>query len=388
MNQTNQNHGAAPKKEGGGWKRDLMVLLRTKGKVTAGKRKKPVSNRTQDKREEVLFLCFTQLGQLGHHLRSADALRETHVRVLAMHWEKEGISPATLQNRISILRVFAEWVDKKGMVKEAISYVSNPDSVRRTTVATADQSWSAKGVDVQALIKRAGEVDRYVGMQLELMLIFSLRRQEAVMLRPHRADHGDYLEVEDGTKGGRQRNVRISTDYERDVLERAKKMVRGLNGHVGHPDKNLRQSLERFNYVMKVIGATRKELGVTSHGLRHQGLNDLFEEIAGVASPVRGGQDLWRQVDPDRLAMARACVAERAGHSRLSISGSYIGGLVGRKGRYKLTEAQEAKWVRLYQLRLLGQNRSRKENLEYDDLVGKLISTVAGPVSGEGTGGG
>lgn len=143
------------------------------------------------------------------------------------------------------------------------------------------------------------------------------------MFKPRRADKGSYIDVEDGTKGGRHRVVQIRTEYQRRVLDEAKAFVKGVNGHVGDPDRDLKSALRRFSYVMSKCGATKSGLGVTAHGLRHQGLNDLFEEIAGVPSPIRTSnpKEVLAQADPEKVEYARAVVSETAGHSRLSITG-------------------------------------------------------------------
>lgn len=151
------------------------------------------------------------------------------------------------------------------------------------------------------------------------------------MFRPHRCDEGEFIRLYEGTKGGRERRVRIETDYQRRVLEEAKRITPGFRSYLGGKPLTLKQALRRFNYVMERFGITRDGLGITAHGLRHEGLNDLFEEIAGISSPVRAADPVSElaKADPDRLDLARQRVSEAAGHARLSISGAYIGGLVG-----------------------------------------------------------
>jgi site-specific recombinase XerD len=356
-----------------------MALLAKYGKVGARKAK-PVSNRTQDKREEVLFLAFNTLRELGYGLQRAQDLGERHVRVLMEHWESEGLSASTLQNRLSVLRTFAKWVGKSGMVKGIECYLKDPSRGKRTVNAQYDHSWSAAGIDVATVVRDVTAYDRFVGMQLELMYAFMLRREEAIMFRPNRADAGSHITVRKGTKGGRERLVRIDTAYQRDVLDRAKKVARTTNGHVGHPDRNLKQALSRFNYVVGTrFGLNRRSAGVTSHGLRHQGLNDLFERLSGIASPVRGKtQELTVEVDDLRVEVARARVAEVAGHSRLSITGAYLGGRLSKTPSQRMSAEEQHAWVRLYELKLKADARTRDEYIEMDTLVERLLRKVGG----------
>ena len=367
------------KRTGSGWKRDLMALISTKGKVTARGRHKPVSNRTQEAREESLFLSFRHLEEVGVHLRRLADFGERHVRLLVTRWVREGISPATLQNRISHLRTLAGWLGKNGMVGPSERYVEDPALVRRETVARRDHSWTALGVDTDALIAQVTAYDRHVGIQLKLCHAFYLRREEAVMFRPHRADRQNHIVVRDGTKGGRERTVLIDTVFQRSVLDEAKAMVRGINGHVGHPDKTLEQALSRFSYVARRFGISKKGLGITPHGLRHQGLNDLYERVAGVPSPVRAleaGMHAVLRADRETEDIARARVSEAGGHTRTAISGAYIGSFVSRTPMTDpAMKAFSEKWTRLFVL--MGRNDlTDEEGAELKALRETLLSAL------------
>jgi len=216
------------------------------------------------------------------------------------------------------------------MIKEGKSYVSSPDKLQRTTAAMEDKSWSAKGIDIQRIIELVMAYDKYVGLELKLIHAFGLRREEAIQFRPHRADEGFYIRVRNGTKGGRERLVIIENDYQRQVLDEAKAFCRAPNGHTGWPDKDLQQSIRRFQYVLNQFGLTKDKLGVTAHRLRHQRLNDMFEEIAGVPASVRQLAQLkegkpLENADPDLLLAARHKTTTAAGHARLSITTAYTG---------------------------------------------------------------
>jgi hypothetical protein len=63
----------------------------------------------------------------------------------------------------------------------------------------------------------------------------------------------------------------------------------------------------------------RRYREVTAHGLRHQRLNDIFEEVAGVPSPVWQAASIIKG-DPAKWKQANQKVSSVAGHARLSIS--------------------------------------------------------------------
>lgn len=383
------------KPSSGGFKRALMDLIVRHGKVKAVGVKKPVSNRTQEWREQALFLMFAQLKEMGHKLESPHGFREAHLKRLVARWEEEDLSPATIQNRISVARTFSGWIGKPGMIHDSVDYVKDARKVKRQTAAVQDKSWSAAGVDVERMIAFVYATDKHVAMQMRLMAAFGLRREEAVMFKPHRADHGHYIIVRDGTKGGRERSVDVASEHQRVVLDAAKAMVKKVDGHVGHPDRNLKQALRRFNYVMEIHGLTRRQLGVTSHGLRHQRLNDLYEEIAGIPSPVRqSGMDpavlekALSEADPMKIDLARARVSSDAGHNRLSISSAYTGSqkpvkkpALNWRPEGMKREGAASDWYRLSELDAK-ENRNADEEAEFSMLKNRLMpgKAITSPV--------
>lgn len=140
-----------------------------------------------------------------------------------------------------------------------------------------------------------------------------------------------FLRVHRGTKGGRLRYAAVRTEGQRLALEAARALARHDGGHIGHPGLTLKQSLDLFSNVVRAVGLTKKDLGVTPHGLRHQFAGDLFFEIAHVEPPVRGGEASF----PDRAMMEDAYrqVAQQLGHNRPHISSAYLGSPVAGRGQ-------------------------------------------------------
>ncbi len=164
--------------------------------------------------------------------------------------------------------------------------------------------------------------DPHVALQLELQRAFGLRMREAALLKIHAADKDAYLAVNWGTKGGRDRVIPIETDYQRDVLHRAKALITHKSHSLILENYNFKQWKNHYYYVCHQHGISRKD-GVTSHGLRHERLNEIYHHITGQLSPIKN-QD-HQKVNHALDQLARQEVAEVAGHSRLSIANAYIG---------------------------------------------------------------
>jgi len=321
------------------WKRTLQDIISAQNERHATK-SKSVSFKTQSERACSLFRCFNDLHALGYKIRNPYCLGGRHIRVLVQDWtavqpraRRRTLSPSMVQTELSHLRTFASWIGKPGLVLPAESYVDDPARVTRRSAATADKSWPAHGVDPDRVIEDIAVHDPWVGAQLRLARAFGLRIKEAVMIQPRLAEWpvvdvgdpsgfvGGALEVTRGTKGGRLRRVPIDTPAKRTALDAAKALLRSDSQYLANPARSLIQNLDRLTNVMKKFGVTRKALGVTPHGLRHEYAGDRYEALAGVATPVRGGPP----VDPATDQQARLQVAQELGHARVQITATYLG---------------------------------------------------------------
>jgi integrase len=246
-------------------------------------------------------------------------------------WREDRLKPATIQTYLSFLRGLAKWMGKNGFIRKPAHYGLELAEYQRHEAAERDKSWSAQGVDIDALIEQVCAYDAYVGASLRLIRAFGLRRKESVMLRPNacivpfestglaeeerQADQ--YVWIRQGAKNGRQRFVPLNTPRRVAAIEHAQTVASGPDAHLGNPNQDLR----RFGYVLEKFGITVSKLGITAHGLRHEALIEEFVVQTGHQPPVRGGTDV--PVDAEKAA--RLAVSRLAGHSRPRASTAYLG---------------------------------------------------------------
>ncbi|MDH2916073.1 MAG: integrase domain-containing protein [Gallionella sp.] len=300
-----------------------IELALQKNKDQAAHKDKKVGQGTQDKRRTVIRGFFSDLFHLGYKIESVHNLKEKHLIAVFNFLEEQGQSPSTIQNKISIMRVFCEWIGKNGMVRDSTLYVKDKTSVRRSMVVKEDKSWDGKGIDITGLLLKVAQEDKTVAMVLELCMAFGLRVKEAMMLRPSVCHEGEFLSVREGTKGDRPRFVPIENAIQKNVLERAKAMEDKKSGFLGERGLTFQQKRDRLYYVLKKCEVTLSENDITAHGLRHQYMQESFERLLGIQAPVKGG-DL-SLVDGDDLHLASQKLMERAGHTRVTIGASYYG---------------------------------------------------------------
>jgi hypothetical protein len=335
------------------WKRQLQDKINQHNRQH-GSKPKGVSNKTMHERACSLFRSFTLLRRLGYQI-DPNNLAGRHIQMLVDYWtgnariadrcRQRGVamlerphSTPYIEQQLSFLRVYGDtWIGKPGMVHPLADYVEDPARFKRSYAAKEDRSWEGNAVEFKSIVETVAAIDPRVAAQLALLLAFGLRRKEAVMFMPHSAvvssesvptsQHASdryavFLRIKRGTKGGRLRFVAIRNDDQRSALELALQFAPRPSSHLGHPGLSLKQSLKRFDNVMQKAGISRKQLGVTAHGLRHQFAQEFHVELTGVQAPVRGG-DIC--ADPQTLKASLLEIARQLGHDRPTISNAYLG---------------------------------------------------------------
>ena len=202
----------------------------------------------QSARERILTQIADQLDALGYKNLSADSLKPKHVLALVEKWKANGLSPGTIKNRMAELRWWAEKVAKQNVIAK-----SNDHYGIDHRVFVSNES-KARTLKIGELAKVA---DPYTRLSLRLQNEFGLRREESIKIRPLQADLGDRLVLQASwTKGGRSREIPISTAAQRQVLEEVKQLV-GRGGLIPG-DKTYVQQLKRFEYQCGKAGIDRR----------------------------------------------------------------------------------------------------------------------------------
>ncbi|MDO8277016.1 MAG: integrase domain-containing protein [Burkholderiaceae bacterium] len=294
--------------------------------VSAGTgRSRRVSFRTMEQYQEVLNKTLRDLADPSVNMRvhNLTELSAKHVRTATQIWVNRGASASYLASQNTALRRLAIWMGKPDAVPRLCDLVGDPQVFRRSYSALTSKNWETMGIDIDKVFADMDALCPITGLQLRLILVNGLRAREAMMFKPAEADKGDSLLVTGGTKGGRTRTIPVDNPVQRDILERCKAVAKGnARGLVTpRPGKSVRSNLDRFYYLLKKIGVTKKQLGVTPHGLRHTYAARKYEEATGMKSPVDGGGEVSREADH----VARLNISELLGHSRKTITSAYLG---------------------------------------------------------------
>lgn len=268
---------------------------------------------TQYQRKTMLMQFGNQLVELGWKTMRARDFKGRHVHALLKLWQGQGVSDATIKNRLAILRWLCEKLDRVSvMPKTNAPYHLAP----RPQAATVSKGW-AMTADV------LGQVDDpAIRMSFELQAAYGLRRKECLMIRVWQADQEDHLALKGSwTKGRRPREVAIRWPDQREVLDRAKALVRFQSASLIPRDLAYHQQRNKYDYWARKLGLA------PLHGLRHLFAQRLYAELSGMPCPVQQGPHVSEMTPAQRVVdrAARQQVSAALGHGRIAITRLYLG---------------------------------------------------------------
>ncbi len=275
------------------------------------RRNRDGSYRTQTDRERQLTLVANQLHTLGYRKMNAQSLKPKHVEALVQHWQKEDISVGAIKNRLTVIRWWAQKVNRQNVVARSNDHYGIPDRQFVTNISKA-QSVTMKDLD---LVR-----DQHVRMSLELQQAFGLRREEAIKFQPSFADQGDHITLKASwTKGGKPREIPVRTEAQRLVLSRAQQLAG--NGSLIPSSRNYRQQLRIYERHTANAGLSKM------HGLRHAYAQQRYQELTGWPAPAAGGPTVKALTPSQKLIdrKARLTISGELGHERIQVVGIYLG---------------------------------------------------------------
>lgn len=274
-------------------------------------RNKDGSYATQAARLRSLDLMANQLHDLGFRHLLATGLKPKHVVALVEYWKKESITIGTIKNRMAHLRWWAEKVGKADMIPDKNSaynidkrhYVTNISKAKELPIDTLDKI-----------------TDPNIKVSLQLQAAFGLRREECLKFQPSFADKGNSIVLKSSwCKGGKQREIPISNQNQRNVLELAHKVA--PRGSMIPPGLSYIQQVHRYSAECSKAGLSKM------HGLRHAYAQARYEELTGWKAPAIGGPTS-KELTTEQKAKdkeVRLIISKELGHERESITATYLG---------------------------------------------------------------
>lgn len=265
------------------------------------------------------FAAYAKEQGIGRMERITPELVQSYGRELAEKVQSKQISASYAQNLVSSVNTVMHLTPKQW---ESVSPtrecgIAERSLVRDTPVLTEREPLS---VALQAL----RENGNYRGAAVaELAREFGLRSKEAALLNAHsalkEAQSKGFISVLNGTKGGRHREVPITSEKQLEVLKNASQAQEDARA-VMPSDKNWAQYRNELQHVREVL----KENGFAGlHDLRSAYAASRYEQLTGQSAPINNDGVIGdRAMD----LTARNTITKELGHGRIDVVAAYIGG--------------------------------------------------------------
>ncbi|PSM19860.1 phage integrase N-terminal domain-containing protein [Nitratireductor sp. StC3] len=266
---------------------------------------------TQKNRLRGLTAMAADLRRLGYRLPGARSLKTRHVNALVEHWQGNDLDDATIRNRLSWLRWWADRINKPNIVER-------------------DNATYGLAKETEAPINRARKLDPAKFKQIACPLIrasvllqvaFGLRREEAIKFQPAYAIQAHRIVLKSSwTKGGRARSVPIIAEAQRRVLMDIRRLIPG-HGSLIPTNSTYAEQLRRYEYQTLQAGLRN------THGFRHAYAQQRYLALTGQACPLQGGKRRGDMSEDERQQdrAARLKISGELGHARLAITDTYLG---------------------------------------------------------------
>ena len=255
-------------------------------------------------------------------LAKLENLKLKHINHLVEKWTKEEKSISTIKNRVSQLRWVAEKMGKQNMIPHKNSDLGIKD---RRHDYNSDRAWTPSQEFKANLTKGSA-------LHVDLMREFGMRFREAATFRPNENVHQNKIDVINGTKGGRDREVPIINERQRDLIDRVKEYVDSKRQDSLIPQgMSFKKWEDSVRNEQAQQGMTKDGVG-TPHGLRHAYAQQRYEQLTGWKPPAylsdANRADLrasFDQADKNADIEARRQISAELGHGRVDVVSNYVG---------------------------------------------------------------
>ena len=249
-----------------------------------------------------------------------DLVRE-YGRELADQVKAGELSAATAQNYVSAVNSVMALATQGGWKSVSPTKdcgIEQRSAVREDAPGALDRAAYSRAVETVR-----DEVGERAGAVVELARELGLRSKEASLLDARaalaEASERGTVTVTEGSKGGREREVPITSPGQVQALERAAE-AQGDARAVMPPEQDWKSWRE--GELREAREVVQEHTGGGLHDLRAAYACERYEALTGHAAPCAGGQI----EDRERDQAARLAVAEELGHGRAEVTSEDVGG--------------------------------------------------------------
>jgi site-specific recombinase XerC len=238
---------------------------------------------------------FARYVATNYGLERIDHLKPGHVQSYVKSLHERGLSPSTMADKMTAVRVIAAAIGKQNIVKRHNAEYGiqrhriNPQSVNLERLDDVRQAISARA-------DQGNKIAQMVRAADALRVAFGLRAKESLLSSKVELRNGkQYLTIE-GAKGGRPRELEVRTEIQKAALQLILETAKGLGSGTNRiipPRMNLKKAYDAQRNLWRECGGTRAA-GANMHGERHKYARERDEQGAArttIMSELGHGED-------------------------------------------------------------------------------------------------
>ena len=241
-------------------RKQIDYLLRYCGQLSLQSKKMIFSEPLKQARAHTIHLLVNDSIRIGNPIRSLYQVRPNKVMTVIQYWAVHGASPATIRTRVSHLNwLFASMLHPKRL---NTANVLNALGIKSQKVTVQDPV-PDEGL-IQTAIQKAGDMDRFVGIQLKLIYFLGLSPAEAISLRPRAALAGNTLAL---TGEGTPKPIKIFgplTEFQIQIVKEAAFLAHPFKiDRLRLPESSFFKTRNRLYYISRLCGFQKNGINIT-----------------------------------------------------------------------------------------------------------------------------
>ncbi len=267
------------------------------------------------------FASFAKESGVNWLERVDQQLVKEYGAALAQKVERGELSASTAQNLVSAVNTVMSTVtrgDWESVSPTRDCGIEQRSAIRSEPIHALDREKVALAAQIAS-----ERVSERAAVVIELARDFGLRSKEASLLDAQgaliEAFRTGKITIEIGTKGGRVREVPITSERQIETLQRAAR-VQGNARAVMSPLENWKSWREgELRAAREIVQEVTGDRGL--HDLRAAYAAERYAQLTGTAAPVMTDERAPKEIDRE----ARLTIAQELGHGRWEITNEYLG---------------------------------------------------------------
>ena len=249
------------------------------------------------------FNCLARIGRTmqRYGLQSIKDIKPAHVERYFAELRNGGMSAGRMANHASAMRLMCRMIGKSEVVPS-----------NNTLGCSRSVANRSKHADVRIDTEKAAKVREQLSdnnkIAYDMAREFGLRQKETLLSHKTIESNGTSYLVVEGAKGGRPRQVPITTQAQCEVLARNEAYRSMHGGKLIDEDKSLKQGIKQLQNELAAAGADRSSRA-NIHTLRREWIIERCQQI--LAAPEDSREKLIVEL------------VEQVGHGRSEVLSAY-----------------------------------------------------------------